>query len=67
MKNVGGIDRVLRIIIGLVLVLGPFLIGGSLWAGSVMTWGSVIIGAVLIATAGMSFCPLYRLIGISTR
>jgi len=54
--NVGGIDRVLRIVVGLALI-GWALTGGPIWA-----W----IGLVPLATGAISFCPLYPLLGMST-
>ena len=64
--NVGSIDRILRLIIGVVLVLAPFVSSMSLFAAGWVTWVSVIVGVVLVATAGMRFCPLYRIFGIRT-
>jgi hypothetical protein len=55
--NVGGIDRIARIIVGLVL-LG--LTGSSL----IGVWGW--IGAVPLATGLFRFCPLYTMLGIRT-
>ena len=54
--NVGGIDRILRIVAGLALIAWA-LMGGPVWA-----W----IGAVPLATALIGFCPVYPLLGIST-
>lgn len=54
--NVGGIDRILRIVVGLALVAWAVM-GGPVWA-----W----IGIVLLATGAMGFCPLYPLLGMST-
>ncbi len=54
--NVGGIDRILRIVAGLALVAWA-LMGGPAWA-----W----IGVVPLATAVIGFCPVYPLLGIST-
>jgi hypothetical protein len=54
--NVGGIDRIARIGVGLGLV-GWALMGGPVWA-----W----IGVVPIATGASGFCPLYPLIGLNT-
>lgn len=55
--NVGGIDRILRIVIGLVLI-------GLAATGTVGVWGW--IGVVPLATAAMGFCPLYAVLGLST-
>ena len=61
-KNVGTIDRLARIIIGLVLIAYAVPIGfaetGWNWTG----W----IGLVPLATAALGTCPLYGLIGVST-
>mgnify|MGYP000926595579 CR=1 FL=1 len=56
-SNVGGIDRVLRIVLGLVLI-------GLAATGTVGAWGW--IGIVPLATAAMGFCPLYTVLGFST-
>ena len=63
--NVGKIDRVLRYILGALLIVAPFLSGAAFFEGA-MTWVSVAVGVVLIATAGMKFCPLYRILGVNT-
>ena len=54
--NVGGIDKVLRIVAGLALIAWAVM-GGPVWA-----W----IGVVLLATGLMGWCPAYPLLGIST-
>lgn len=54
--NVGGIDRVLRIGLGVLLVLWA-LFGGPVWA-----W----IGIVPLATGLFRFCPAYAPFGFST-
>jgi hypothetical protein len=56
-KNVGGIDKILR------LVLGAALIGATL-LGLLPVWG--YIGIVPLATGLMGWCPPYALLGIST-
>jgi len=55
--NVGGIDRILRIVLGLALVAWAALLGGPVWA-----W----IGIVPLATGAIGFCPLYPIIGLNT-
>lgn len=56
MANVGGIDRILRALIGLAIIVWS-LQAGNLW------W---ILGAVLLGTAVFKVCLLYKLIGVST-
>jgi hypothetical protein len=55
--NVGGIDRILRIILGLALI-------GLTLAGTIGMWGW--IGLVPLATAALGTCPAYTLLGINT-
>lgn len=55
--NVGGIDRALRIVIGLVLI-------GLAATGRVGIWGW--IGVLPLFTGLFGTCPLYRLIGVNT-
>jgi hypothetical protein len=56
-SNVGTIDRTLRIIGGLVLIVLAAL-------GKVGWWG--YIGIVPLATGLFSFCPVYALLGLRT-
>jgi Protein of unknown function (DUF2892) len=56
-SNVGGIDRILRIVVGLVLV-------GLAASNIVGIWGW--IGLVPLATALFKFCPLYSILGFNT-
>lgn len=56
MKNVGGIDRILRIVIGLALVAYAFNTD-TLWA---------YIGVVPLLTGIFGFCPAYCPLKLST-
>ena len=57
--NVGGIDRILRILVGAgLLSLLLVLDGAARW------WG--LIGIVPLATGLFGFCPAYLLFGLST-
>lgn len=58
-KNVGGIDRILRIVLGLALLVFAF-VGPE----GVKMWG--FIGIVPLATGILNFCPLYSIIGLNT-
>jgi hypothetical protein len=57
MQNVGPVDRVLRVIVGLALLSLVFV-------GPRTAWGW--IGVVPLFTALVSYCPLYSLIGLKT-
>jgi len=55
--NVGGIDRIMRIVAGLVLI-GLAVAGiGAPW-----TW----VGVIPLVTGVFSFCPFYPLLGVSS-
>ena len=56
-SNVGGIDRILRIVIGAVLVVLAI-------TGQIGAWGW--IGLLPLATGLLGWCPPYSLLGIST-
>lgn len=59
-KNVGGIDRILRIVVGAALLLGFFLNGAGAYG-----W-LYLIGIIPLATGLMQTCPLYSLFGLNT-
>ncbi|TFU05505.1 DUF2892 domain-containing protein [Polymorphobacter arshaanensis] len=56
--NIGSIDRILRIVAGLVLIALVFV-------GPKTPWGW--IGVVPLLTGLMSSCPIYSIFGISSR
>lgn len=56
-KNIGTVDRVIRIVLG--LAIGTLGIVYGSWLG--------LIGLVPLLTATVSICPLYLPFGLSTR
>lgn len=56
-KNVGKVDRILRIVVGIALLSLAFV-------GPKTAWG--YIGIVPILTAFLSFCPMYTLFKLNT-
>ncbi|RAU22551.1 DUF2892 domain-containing protein [Paramagnetospirillum kuznetsovii] len=56
-KNVGGIDRIARIVVGLALIV--------LAATGMLGWWAWI-GVVPLLTALMGWCPAYTLLGFKT-
>ncbi len=56
--NVGGIDRILRIVVGAALVVATAM-------GQLPVWGW--IGVIPLATGLVGFCPLYPILGVSTK
>lgn len=66
--NVGGIDRVLRFIAGIVLILVPFAAPSVPALAGLGSWAWVIgaVGLVMLLTAAFRFCPAYPLLGVNT-
>lgn len=64
--NVGKFDRLFRALLGGVLILLPFVSGFAVFAATWATVLSIVVGLVMLATAAMRFCPLYRLLGLRT-
>lgn len=62
MCNVGGIDKVLRIVVGGLLVV--IALDGEQIIGQKIVWAW--IGLVPLLTGMISFCPTYTLIGFKT-
>jgi membrane-bound ClpP family serine protease len=64
--NVGSTDRLIRIILGAALIALPLF---GIVSSFASTLGIVmaIVGAVFVVTGFVSFCPLYRIIGASTK
>lgn len=62
-RNMGSLDRVVRLVAAVVLVVGALLAGAGTTLGVVL----LVVAAVLAVTAAVGFCPLYRLLGLSTR
>ena len=63
-KNMNTLDRVLR-----ALVIAPLLVIAALFVGAGTILGVVlfVLAAVILATAGVGFCPLYALFHLNTR
>ncbi len=55
--NLGAADRLIRLVVGLALIALVFV-------GPQTPWGW--IGAVLVLTALIKFCPIYRMLGLRT-
>lgn len=56
-SNVGGFDKILRIVAGAALI-------GATAAGLLPVWG--YIGIVPLVTGLMGWCPIYPILGLST-
>ncbi|MCR8547252.1 DUF2892 domain-containing protein [Salipiger sp. P9] len=58
-KNVGGIDKILRIVVGALLILAYFLVDGA------YSW-LYLLGIIPLVTGLLGTCPLYSIFGINT-
>jgi hypothetical protein len=59
MQNVGSVDRIIRVVVGLALLGLWFVLDGNLRFVA-------LIGLVPLLTAAVGLCPLYTLIGVKT-
>ncbi|HEY2368164.1 MAG TPA: DUF2892 domain-containing protein [Polyangiaceae bacterium] len=56
-RNEGMVDRAVRVVLGVALLALVF-VGPQTWLG--------LVGIVPLVTGLVGFCPLYRLVGLST-
>ena len=56
-RNLASWDRIVRFVFGALLIIGTL-------TGTIGAWGW--LGLILIATAFMNFCPIYRIFGFKT-
>jgi hypothetical protein len=56
-SNIGSLDRIVRVVLGLALIIAAA-------TGTIGWWGW--IGVVPLLTAFVSFCPLYAILGFRT-
>ncbi len=62
-KNVGNADRLIRIIIAALLVIGAGVAGFGSIAGIIL----LVLAAVMLVTSAIGFCPLYAPFKFSTK
>jgi len=60
-ENMGKIDRVIRAAVGVALFLGALAVGGPV-SRALLGLG----GVIMLGTALVGFCPMYRLLGLNT-
>ena len=60
--NVGGVERPIRIVVGIAL-LG---IGAFAGLPSVGTGIALVVGTIALVTGAIGFCPVWTLLGINT-
>lgn len=61
-KNMGNLDRIIRIVVALV--------AAALYFANVLTGTmgivALVVAVIFLLTSAVGFCPLYRLVGLST-
>ncbi len=60
-KNMGQTDRIVRAVLGVVLLILAFATLAGVWA-----WIAGIVGVLMLATSAMGSGPPYSLLGINT-
>lgn len=60
--NMGVVDRVVRAIVGIALLLIAFFVADGAW--QIVLW---VVGGILAITAVIGFCPLYYPFHFSTK
>ena len=63
-RNINNVDKGVRVVLAVVLATIGFLIQPQY--GLVALIVPVAIGLILLATVFLNFCPIYRVLGIST-
>ncbi len=61
-KNEGTTDRTVRGIVGALLLI----LGATQLLSGVLGVIAIVVGIVLLVTAAVGFCPIYRMLGMST-
>ncbi len=61
-KNMGNLDRIIRIVVA--------LLAAALYFANVLTGTmgivALVVAVIFLLTSAVGFCPLYRLVGLST-
>lgn len=60
--NEGKADRAVRVVLGLIAIVAAYMWLG-LADGGIL---GILVGAVMLLTGFVGYCPAYRLIGMST-
>jgi hypothetical protein len=62
-QNIGGTDRIVRIVLGVLLTVGAWMAGFGTVGGIIL----LVLAAVMLVTSAVGFCPLYAPFGFSTK
>lgn len=62
-RNVSNLDRTIRVVIAIIALMAAMSAGSSSVLGMVL----YLVAVIMLGTAAVGFCPLYRLFGLSTK
>lgn len=61
-KNAGTVDRVVRVVIGIILL---YAVATGMVQGIIM-YVAALLGLMMLVTAAFAYCPLYPVLKINT-
>lgn len=61
-RNESNIDRIIRVVVAVAAVAIALAIGAGSVGGIIL----LVVAAVMLVTAAVGFCPLYRVLGVNT-
>jgi len=64
--NVGKIDRIIRMLLGLVLLYLAFLNGLPAFDAVLLKYAAAAVGLVMLIVATTRICPVYTILGFTT-
>ena len=64
--NVGTIDRILRVSLGLGLLYLAFLSGMPAFECGLVKYGAAVVGVVMLVVAATRVCPIYSIFSFKT-
>ena len=70
MKNESRADRVVRVVIGLVLLGCPwFCVHAHVYASAQIwyAWAGIVVALYLLVTGLTGFCPIYKMLNIGSK
>ena len=62
-QNIGGTDRIVRIVLAVLLTVGAWMVGFGSIGGIIL----LVLAVVMLVTSAVGFCPLYAPFGFTTK
>jgi len=63
LQNIGGTDRIVRIVLAVLLTVGAWMLGFGSIGGIIL----LVLAVVMLVTSAVGFCPLYAPFGFTTK